>query len=425
MRRIEIEHLCRVEGFGGVYVELDGDQIREVRVNVMEGPRMFEAVVLGRRFDEIPPIVTRICAICSAIHCVTSTMAVENALGVQVTEQTKLLRELLVHGGNIESHALHIFCLALPDFLGYNSVIEMAADHPDAVAKALRLKKLGNTIQERIGGRMVHQTNVALGGFGRLPGEDELRELRGSLEKGLVEAMEMMELLSTVQVPDYPTSPTLYAALEPEDGFGYFGDKIALSTGERFDVSDYKAVCNERVVPYSHAKHSRFNGRPFMVGSLARVMINGHKLTGKAREAMEMFGLDKPCENILMNNLAQGVELVQSIERSLEIVDRFLKDGIRDEKPVPVEPKSGKGTAAGEAPRGTLYHSYEFDENGRAVSADIITPTAQNYANMEKDVRASLERIKGESDEEIKFKINMVIRAYDPCISCSVHLVRI
>ena len=162
-----------------------------------------------------------------------------------------------------------------------------------------------------------------------------------------------------------------------------------------------------------------------MVGSLARVMINGHKLTGKAREAMEMFGLDKPCENILMNNLAQGVELVQSIERSLEIVDRFLKDGIRDEKPVPVEPKSGKGTAAGEAPRGTLYHSYEFDENGRAVSADIITPTAQNYANMEKDVRASLERIKGESDEEIKFKINMVIRAYDPCISCSVHLVRI
>ena len=390
MRRIEIEHLCRVEGFGGVYVELDGDQIREVRVNVMEGPRMFEAVVLGRRFDEIPPIVTRICAICSAIHCVTSTMAVENALGVQVTEQTKLLRELLVHGGNIESHALHIFCLALPDFLGYNSVIEMAADHPDAVAKALRLKKLGNTIQERIGGRMVHQTNVALGGFGRLPGEDELRELRGSLEKGLVEAMEMMELLSTVQVPDYPTSPTLYAALEPEDGFGYFGDKIALSTGERFDVSDYKAVCNERVVPYSHAKHSRFNGRPFMVGSLARVMINGHKLTG-----------------------------------SLEIVDRFLKDGIRDEKPVPVEPKSGKGTAAGEAPRGTLYHSYEFDENGRAVSADIITPTAQNYANMEKDVRASLERIKGESDEEIKFKINMVIRAYDPCISCSVHLVRI
>ena len=425
MRRIEIEHLCRVEGFGGVYVELDGDQIREVRVNVMEGPRMFEAVVLGRRFDEIPPIVTRICAICSAIHCVTSTMAVENALGVQVTEQTRLLRELLVHGGNIESHALHIFCLALPDFLGYNSVIEMAADHPDAVAKALRLKKLGNTIQERIGGRMVHQTNVALGGFGRLPDEDELRELRGLLEKGLVEAMEMMELLSTVQVPDYPTSPTLYAALEPEDGFGYFGDKIALSTGERFDVSDYKAVCNERVVPYSHAKHSRFNGRPFMVGSLARVMINGDKLTGKALEAMEMFGLDKPCENILMNNLAQGVELVQSIERSLEIVDNFLKDGIRDEEPVPVEPKSGKGTAAGEAPRGTLYHSYEFDENGRAVSADIITPTAQNYANMEKDVRASLERIKGESDEEIKFKINMVIRAYDPCISCSVHLVRI
>ena len=129
MRRIEIEHLCRVEGFGGVYVELDGDQIREVRVNVMEGPRMFEAVVLGRRFDEIPPIVTRICAICSAIHCVTSTMAVENALGVQVTEQTRLLRELLVHGGNIESHALHIFCLALPDFLGYNSVIELSLIH--------------------------------------------------------------------------------------------------------------------------------------------------------------------------------------------------------------------------------------------------------------------------------------------------------
>jgi sulfhydrogenase subunit alpha len=421
MRKIEIEHLCRVEGAGGVKVKMAGDRIEDVKVNVLEGPRMFEAVTLGRKYDEIPDIVSRICAICSSIHFVTSTLAVEDALGIQVTEQTRLLRELLVYGGNIESHALHIFCLALPDLIGYPSVIEMAGDHLDAVAKALRLKKLGNTIQEVIGGRMVHQTNLKLGGFGKLPAIEDLSSIRSQLEKELSEAMEMMELMATLDIPDFPTSPTTYAAVKPDDMYNYLGNKVAVSTGEVFDVHDYKELTNERVVPHSHAKHSMFNETPFMVGSLARVMINGDMLTGKARETMEMFGLDKTCENILMNNAAQGVELVQSLERSMGIVDYFLINGIKEEEAIHIEPGSGKGTAAGEAPRGTLYHSYEFDDDGRAVDVDVITPTAQNYANMEKDVRASMERIKSESDDDIEFKLNMVIRAYDPCISCSVH----
>jgi len=353
-------------------------------------------------------------------------MAIENAFGVKVTPQTALLRDLLIQGGNIESHALHLFCLAVPDYLGYTGAISLAADQPELVKMGLDLKKLGNTIQEMIGGRAVHPVNAVIGGFGKLPDKELLLDLKKQLEKGLQQASASIDLMATLKIPSFTESLTVYAALDSTDGkYSFFGDRIILSTGDSIDISKYKEVCNEKVVLHSHAKHSQFKNKPFMVGALARIMLNGHKLTGEAKKAMEKLGLNLPSQNVLHNNIAQAVELVYAVERSLEIIEQLLEYGIKDERPAKIKVKSGKGTAACEAPRGMLFHSYAFDKKGSLVSADVITPTAQNLANMEKDLRVSVERLINKSKESLSDKLEMVVRAYDPCISCSVHLVEV
>ena len=423
---VVIDHLCRVEGHGGITVNIKDGRVEQINVDIFEGSRFFEPLVVGRHYDEIPPILSRICAICSAVHTITSLMAIENAFGVKITPQTALLRDLLIQGGNIESHALHLFCLAVPDYLGYTGAISLAADQPELVKMGLDLKKLGNTVQETIGGRAVHPVNAVIGGFGKLPNKGLLLDLKEQLKKGLKQASATIDLMATLKISDFTESPTVYAALESADSkFSFFGERIILSTGDSIDINKYKEVCNEKVVLHSHAKHSQFENKPFMVGSLARIMLNGHKLTGGAKKAMEKLGLNSPSENVLYNNLAQAVELVYAVERSLEIIDQLLKHGIKDERPAEVKVKAGEGTAACEAPRGMLFHSYAFDKKGNLTNADVITPTAQNLANMEKDLRVSVERLISESKESLSDKLEMVVRAYDPCISCSVHLVEL
>ncbi len=423
---IIINHICRVEGHGGITVNIKDGKVAEVNMDIFEGPRFFEPLVVGRAYDEVAPILMRICAICSAAHTAASLMAVENAFGITVSSQTRLLRELLVHGGNIESHALHLFCLVIPDFMNYPSAIALASDHPAEVKMGLELKKLGNTIQETIGGRAIHSVNAVIGGFGKLPTKEQLLELKEQLKKGLKQSLVTVDLVSGLQVPDFCTSPNIYAALS-SDGAGYslFGDKIALSTGDTWDINMYKELCEEKVVAHSHAKHSRFNDKPFAVGALARIALNEEKLSGEAKKAKKRLGLSSHLDNMLYNNAAQAVELVYSIERSTEIIDELLTAGIKQEKPMEVKTQAGTGTGAVEAPRGTLYHNYSFDEKGRLTEADVITPTAQNLANIEKDLRVSVENLIDQPKESLAPKLEMVVRAYDPCISCAVHLVEV
>ena len=425
-KSVVIDRICRVEGHGGITVNIEDGRVTEVKMDVFEGTRFFEPLVVGRTYDEVAPILMRICAICSGTHTVASLMAVENALGVTVSEQTRLLRDLLVQGGNIESHALHLFCLVLPDFLNYPSAVALASDYPAEVKMGLELKRLGNAIQEAIGGRAIHPVNAVVGGFGRLPMSEQLLDLKEQLERGLEQSRATFDLVSSLEMPDFCASPNTYAALSGNGaGYSLFGNKIALSTGDTKEIGAYKDICNEQVVPHSHAKHSRFKDNPFMVGALARVVLNGKKLSGQARKAAERLNSELLSGNSLGNNAAQAVELVYSVERSIEIIDELLTRGIKQEKPSRVTTKAGTGTGAVEAPRGTLYHSYSFDKSGRLTEADVITPTAQNLANIEKDLRISVQNLINEPKESIAPKLEMVVRAYDPCISCAVHLVEV
>jgi sulfhydrogenase subunit alpha len=428
MSTITIEHLARVEGHGGITVELEGDSVADVRFDVFEGPRLLEPLLKGKHYDEVAPIVSRICSICSAAHTVTSLKTTEDAFGIRVSPQTELLRELLFRGESIESHALHIFMLAAPDYLNYPSAIAMAADKPAAVLLGLRLKKLGNLMQETVGGRAVHPVNPVLGGFGRTPSLDQLIGLRTGLLQAAADSDAVIDLMAALPAADFCRSETSYAALRSPNLDSYYGgdEVMVVSSGNRAIVRapDYRSLTNEETVAHSHAKHSTFRGSPFMVGSLARLTVNPRRLTGKLAVAMKRLKLTLPADNPMDNNKAQALELVNDVERSLEIIEQLLREGIKDERAMPVQPRAGTGTAITEAPRGLLIHSYTYDEEGRIVSADVITPTALNAASMEQHFRRAVEQCAERDEAVIARRLQMIARAYDPCISCSVHLVR-
>jgi sulfhydrogenase subunit alpha len=424
---IKVEHLARVEGHGGITVELDGDKVGQVRFDLFEGARLLESLIRGRTYEDVAQIVSRICAICSAAHSLTSIKATEAAFGVEVSPQTHLLRDLLYRGESIESHALHLFCLAAPDYLGYPSATALAADYPDAVKMGLRLKKLGNLIQDTIGGRAIHPVNVVPGGFGTLPSVDQLKALRAGLQHGMEDCKAALDLLSTLPPADFCQSPTVFAGLNMNGGYGYYaGDEIIVrGNGKQTKVraADYRSLTNEKAVPHAHAKHSSFEGRPFMVGALARLTVNALPDDGAAG-AVKRLGLRLPSGNPMDNNKAQAVELIYDVGRALSIVDKLLRDGLNEAPRVPVRPKAGTGTAVTEAPRGLLFHSYTYDKDGRIVSGDIITPTAINAASIEDHFRHAVEQSSDKSVPELTRKLEMIARAYDPCISCSVHLIQ-
>jgi sulfhydrogenase subunit alpha len=430
-RSITIPHLGRVEGHGGIFVKIVNDTVHEVNMDIYEGSRYYEALLKGKHFLEVQGIITRVCAICSASHTTAALGALENALGIEQTDRVRSLRGLLVIGSTIESHALHVFALALPDFLGFDSVIGMAKDYPSEVKFALQLKQLGNRIQNLVGGRAVHPVNTLVGGFGKLPPHEKLEEIRSSLERSLDPLMRFVELASTIEVPRYGAPGTVYVALRPhEEGYRFRGDVLCTSRGEEFELAAYRDVVREFSVEHSHAKHAALaSGETYMVGALARLHLWGDRLRGKAREAYEVLFPGGPAVNILLNNWAQLVELVHCLERGIEICDRLTAMTPAADEMIDYAVRAGRGVGAIEAPRGTLFHEYEIDDEGRVVNANVITPTAQNLANTEKDLRQAaddlLKTAETPTDEELELGLEMIVRAYDPCISCSVHVTRV
>ncbi len=422
--RIEIEPLARVEGHGGIRVEIKDNKVQNVEVRILEGPRLFETLVLGKTPEEDLSIVPRICAICNLSHKFAALRGLEKALGVTVPEATQLYRELMHHGEMLESHSLHLYFLALPDFLGYDNAIAMAEKYGDVVTKALALKKFANKVMRIMGGRMIHGENPILGGFGRLPDHRTLQQLREEAEGFLPFAMETIDLLASLEVPDYMERETRFLCLKPpHDGYGYYGDILLASDGKEYDVEDYKSVISERVVGHSFAKRGRYQDRPFTVGAIARVLNLGDRLTGKAREARDRLVNERWYRNPLYNNFAQAVEMVFSLEDMVRVIDRLLEL----DQPEIARPtrETGVGTGGVEAPRGILLHHYEI-ENGLTVSADIITPTAMFLDDVEAFIRRASESLLSKNElDNFELRLEMVARAFDPCISCSTHLVTV
>lgn len=425
MRRIKVGHLARVEGHGSIDIEVDGKKVRNVRMEILEGPRLFETLTLGKLPEENLSIVPRICAICTLSHKTASVRALEKCLGIRVPEKVGLIRELMMLGESLESNSLHVYLLALPDFLGYPNAIAMVDKYAEVVTQGLELKKFGNRVMEVTSARATHGENPLIGGFGKYPTNDELLAIKYRSKELLPYAYKITEILGKLKFDTYLDVETTFASVNPTGNeYGYISDKIILSDGQEYNVEDYREVTNERVVSHSYAKRARYKEKPFTVGAIARINNLGDRLKGKAGEYYRRYKSKRWLKNPLYNNLAQAIELVYDLECIPGVIDRLVK--LKNPKIVRSSRDGGRGTGAVEAPRGTLYHSYEV-KKGRMAAVDIITPTAQSLDDIEKYLRIAAEYMlgKNKSDAEVRKECEIVARAYDPCISCSAHLARI
>ncbi|MHA2082549.1 MAG: Ni/Fe hydrogenase subunit alpha [Candidatus Thorarchaeota archaeon] len=422
--KIDIKPLARVEGNGGIRVEISDNKITNVEVQILEGPRLFETLVIGKTPEENLSLVPRICAICNLSHKYASLRALEKALDLEIPEETDVYRHLMHHGEMIESHSLHIYFLALPDFFGYDNAVEMATEYDDVVTKALQMKAFGNKIMRLMGGRMIHGENPILGGFGKLPKREVLLSIQDEAKEHLGFAIETIDILAGLEIQKHMERDTQFLCCKPpHDDYDYYGDVLLTSDGKEHPAEDYKNVIQERVVSHSFAKRSMYNGKPFTVGAIARVLLLGDRLKGEAKKAYEKIYNERWHRNPLYNNFAQAIEQVFSLEGVIETVDQLLDM----ESPEIADPKrsSGKGTGAVEAPRGTLIHHYEI-KDGLTAYADYITPTAMFLDDIEAFIRQSGENLlSAGTTENLELQFEMIARAYDPCISCSAHLVTV
>lgn len=419
---IDVHHVTRVEGHGSLKLKATDGSIEQLQWRVDEAPRFFEAMVRGCSFEDIQTVASRICGICSVTHSVAALKAIENAMGIEITGQTDKLRILTHYGEQIESQVLHIGFLAAPDLLGVKSVVPLIESDPDLVKTIMRCHGLGNEWMERIGGRKTHPVTMRVGGFCRLPTEPELVELKEHIEARREDFTTLVDAMTPLasKLPDFQRETEYVGLVNPGEYTFYHGSVGTTDAASTTPPAEFDAAIEEYVSDQSTAKWARWNRDSYAVGALARFNLNYDLLCQPARDAAEKLGLEAPCHNPYMNTIAQLVECVQVCEHGMEMIDELIEAGIRPEQRR-INPSEGAGVGIVEAPRGTLFHRYAFDERGFCTSANMVIPTNQNHANIQKDLEALAPRIIDRDEDEIRLLLEMLVRSYDPCISCSTH----
>lgn len=421
-KTIRVDYLARVEGEGALYIKIKGDTVTDVKLKIFEPPRFFEAFLRGRNFTEAPDITARICGICPIAYQMSSCHAMEDACGVTVDGQLRALRRLIYCGEWIESHVLHVAMLHAPDFLGYESAIHMAKDHPDIVQKALKLKKIGNEIVALLGGREIHPINVRVGGFYRVPTKSELRELVPNLQWARDAAYEFVRWTGTLEFPDFEQDYE-FVALRHPDEYPFNEGRLVSNKGLDIAIREYEEHFVEEHVEHSNALHSVITGRGnYFVGPLARYNLNFDKLPPSVQKAAKEAGLGPVCRNPFKSIVVRAVETLYACEEALRIISEYEMP----EKPyVEVRPRAGVGCGCTEAPRGILYHRYRIDDQGIILDAKIVPPTSQNQKTIESDLWHFVPKNINLSKEQLTWKCEQAIRNYDPCISCATHFLKV
>ncbi len=421
---IQDEYVTRVEGHGNIVVNVQDGTIEECEWQVVESPRYFESMFVGKDYEAVPHLTSRICGICSASHVNCSLKAVEEAIGVEITAQDERLRKLALYAETIQSHVLHVGYLALPDLLESKSVISLADTHEDEVKTVIRLHRLGNEMLEAVAGRSVHTQRMIPGGFSKLPTEPELENLMMSIEEGFEDLEAVVALLEdlTNRLPTFDRETEFISLTHPEEYALYDGTPYSSDEGNLSGVH-YEDIVNEYVTGQSTAKFAKHARESYAVGALARLNNNYDQLAPRAKRVAEAFDLEPVCHNPFMNNVAQLVEVAHLLGSSLALIEDLLECGLdtqSDYHRPDIDPEDGRGVGFVEAPRGLLIHDYTF-EDGTCRRANAVIPTNQNHGNIQADMEAMVPTVLDRSREEIEQTLEMLVRAYDPCISCSTH----
>ena len=414
--------LARVEGEGALHVRLRDGVVEDVRLRIFEPPRFFEAFLRGRAHTEVPDITARICGICPVAYQLSSAAAMEDACGISVPEPVRLLRRLLYCGEWIESHALHVFFLHAPDFLGYETAFAMARDHREIVERALALKKAGNALMRVVGGREIHPVNVRLGGFYRAPSRAELAPVAEQLRAAREFAREAVAWTAALPFPEHEEDFE-FVALSRPDCYAIESGRLATSSGLDLAPGEYEEHFAETHVEHSTALHSHLrDGRAYLTGPLARYALGGDRLSPLARAAADDAGLGPACRNPFRSIVVRAVEILFAADEALAIIDAYEPP---DPPAVDVPPRAGTGCGWTEAPRGMLWHRYALDERGVIQDARIVPPTSQNQARIEQTLAAVVTRDAALADDALQHRCEQAVRSFDPCISCATHFLKL
>ncbi len=418
-RTLHVGALARVEGEGAMHVQVRNGRVRDVQLNIYEPPRFFEAFLRGRAFTEPPDITARICGICPVAYQISACRAIEDACGVSVDGGVGDLRRLLYCGEWIESHALHVYLLHAPDFLGLDGAVDFARQKRAVVERGLQLKKVGNQIMEVVGGRAIHPVNVRVGGFYRAPTRQELAPVAERLRWALDAAVATVEWVAGFDFPDFEVDHELVALQQlgtyPIDA----GVRIESSGGLDFAVADFEQHVIEEHVAHSNALHAHLQGRgPYLVGPLARFSLNASRLSPVAVQAATAGGLGPVCRNPFRSIVVRAVEIVYACEEALRLIEGYVPPAQPFEA---VAPRAATGYGCTEAPRGLLFHRYDLAPDGTVTAARIVPPTSQNQAAIEDDLRRFVDARLELPTDDLTAACEQAIRNYDPCISCATH----
>ncbi|KYF55996.1 dehydrogenase [Sorangium cellulosum] len=436
-RTIAVDYLARVEGEGALTLVIEGGRAKEARLSIFEPPRFFEAFLRGRGYAEAPDITSRICGICPVAYITSACRAMEDALGIELGPELRALRRLFYCGEWIESHALHVFLLHAPDFLGYPDAVAMARDHRDWVAKGLAIKKAGNALVALLGGREIHPVNARVGGFYSAPSRADLERLLPELRAAREHTRACLSWMATLPCPELER-PYEFVALRSDDAYAIAEGRLVSSGGLDIEVRAYDAHFVEEQVPWSTALRSRIRGSgrrapsgdpeprtsergrgSYLCGPLARFNLSFDRLLPEVQGAARAAGLTVPCRNPFRSLLVRLVEILQAFEESIRMIEAYAPPPAPFVAPAAL--RAGTGYGGSEAPRGFLYHRYTLDAEGTILDAKIVPPTSQNQLSIEEDLCALSPSLASMPHGEATARAEQAVRNHDPCISCATH----
>lgn len=423
---LSLEHITKVEGNAALKVRVEEGKVKEVNFAITEYKRFFTEAMQGKAPVAIPPHLARICGTCSNAHIICSIEACENALGIVPSEQTKKLRALTVHGLIIRDHALHLYLFSLPDVFGKDAFLDLDESDPtqhQILHDGFETKAAGNFLATTIAGRSVHATYPVIGGFLHFPSAEDKAEAIKKLEASRPAVLRLIEIFKNA--PFHFDRQTKYMALMPDDNFGYIYGKIVTSNDETYPESEFRSHLEHVVLPYSQASAYTYDGEGYMVGALARINLAKDKLHPKTKESLGDTLKLFPSTDVYYNNLAQAIEILHSVDESIEILSN---NNFQSEPVVKATKTEGTGIGVIEAPRGTLYHKVVIGADGKVSSGEVVVPTGQNQINIERDIAKLVQGLidGGETDKnKLNFEIEKLIRAYDPCMSCGTHFLKV
>jgi len=434
---ISINKLSKIEGHADLDIEIRGGKVEKVDLRVIENKRFYEQAVKGQPALQAPQLVSHICGTCSIAHLTACSEAVEKALGIVITPQALILRKLTMYSLMIRDHALHLYFFALPDIFGIDSALDLAESHKELIHQSLHVKEAGNNLSKLVAGRSVHAQFALVGGFAKIPDETKIPATIEELKSIRQSVLDLAEIFYNckwelkrktnfvgIVTKDFSFLEGEIGSIKPPGG----SEATRWLTGPRIKEENYWDHLHSVVIPYSQASGFDFEGKEYMVGALARLNLNQESLHPNTKRDMKKYLDLFPSDNIYHNNLAQAIEILHSVDHSIELLEttKFQKEEI-----VKPSRQSGEGVGVIEAPRGTLYYWLGIDD-GKVRYANLVIPTAQNLINMRSDVREAVVEIcafgdgaQKEWEVRIKKEVEKIIRAYDPCMSCASHFLRI